>query len=231
MVNKYCIINSLSFCIFLDKTLGWKSDILKSAICPIYIIETSIEEISMYKYKKDITNILQNPEFKRKQKYPNDITNKFPEYCMIQYSKFGFVEKAIELNPFATNLFAWVDAGISRFYDYSKLYQFNPTISISNSFYIEGDRYHYLLNTLSCDTYIGTNECIVKGTMMVFDEKSFKNIYSDVMNIFINEMIKKNRIDNEQIALGLVYKNNSNKFTCIQTGNKHIHNIFEYFFN
>jgi hypothetical protein len=39
-----------------------------------------------------------------------------PEYNLIQYSKFGWLEEAIQENPFDTSSFFWIDMGISRFF-------------------------------------------------------------------------------------------------------------------
>jgi hypothetical protein len=216
--------------LFLDKTLEWKSDILNSAVGNIHIIETSIEEIPMYKYKDKMESILSSEEFKSKQKHPNDITNKLPEYCMIQYSKFGFIEKAIELDLFKTSHFAWIDAGLSRFYDYSKIYTFNTNSLMMNSFYIQCDIDHPLLENITYDSYIGTNVCIFKGTMFAADKDTFNTVHSEVMRIFIKEMLEKNRIDNEQIAFALVYKNIPECFTCVKPHSQ-ISPLFDIYFS
>ena len=75
------------FVVYLDSSLGWKKDIIahRSNVGPVNIIETKLSDIPMWKYKDDILRILNLPEFKRIQKYPKDITNLLPEYCLVQY--------------------------------------------------------------------------------------------------------------------------------------------------
>ena len=199
------------FVIFLDNTLGWKEDLLKATKGDrLHIVETPLAEVPLYPYKERIRAVLEHQKFK---KHPQDITNQLPEYCMIQYSKFGWLEQAILKNPFKTNQFAWMDAGLSRFFNPSQVYEVHP-ISVK-SFTLQADMKHPLLPTLTCDSYIGTNECIFKGTLWITDPYSFKRVQTEVMRILFEEMLQKNRLDNEQIALALAYKSIPDAFTCI----------------
>ena len=71
------------------------------------------------------------------QYYNKDIANILPEYCVIQYRKFGWLENAVTKNIFGSPMFAWIDAGFSRFYDASTVYSFKP--SVENKFFIQAD--------------------------------------------------------------------------------------------
>lgn len=197
------------FCLYMDRRLGWKTHILEARqeIGPIKIIETDISEISMWKYKDKINSILNNPQFKAQQKHPRDITNLLDGYCMIQYSKFGFLEDTIQQNPFNSEYFSWIDAGLSRFIDISRIHRFNPSSCCGDFFYIQGNQPLTNLSIITYDNYIGTNTCILRGGLWVMQRGSFKYVRDEVMRIFETEMLEKNRIDNEQIAIGLSYKN------------------------
>ena len=48
---------------------------------------------------------------------PARIECKHAMYSIIQYSKFPWVKKAIELNPHDSDYFFWLDAGGSRLFD------------------------------------------------------------------------------------------------------------------
>lgn len=201
--------------LFLDITLGWKDDILRVRNEDIYIIETPLSDIVMWKHRECITQILNDPTFKAIQKHPNDITNRLPEYCMIQYSKFGFLEWAIKNNPFKSTYFCWLDAGISRFFDPRKSYALK-TDALAPTFYIQSNKTaQKRLSMITPDTYIGTNECILKGTIWVMDTASFGIVRDEVMHILNEEMLSKGRIDNEQIALALAYHKVSPIFNII----------------
>jgi hypothetical protein len=52
--------------------------------------------------------------------------------------------------------------------------------------------------------------------MFTADKDSFNTVHNEVMRIFIKEMLEKNRIDNEQIAFALAYKNIPRCFTCVK---------------
>lgn len=201
--------------LFLDITLGWKDDILSARTEGLHIIETPLSDIIMWKHRDRITEILNDPAFKATQKHPNDITNRLPEYCMIQYSKFGFLEWAVKNNPFKSEYFCWMDAGISRFFNPHKAYTLK-TDSIAPTFYIQSDvNARRRLSVITSDTYIGTNECILKGTIWVMDAASFELVKEEVMHILTDEMLSKGRIDNEQIALALAYRKIPNIFNIV----------------
>lgn len=193
------------FVIYLDSALGWKNDILaaRAGVGRIDICETALVDIPMWRYRDRISDILRDPIFKANQKYPRDITNLLPEYCVLQYSKFGWLEDSMNRNPFETTYFSWLDAGISRFYDPSRVYSSRPVSD--DTFFLEVNSRRDVLGTLIPDTYIGTCECIVHGTSWITTPRAFGVLHTEVMRIFLDEMLAKGRVDNEQIALALAY--------------------------
>jgi len=205
------------FVVYLDKSLGWKQDIIaqRSTLGPVHIIETSLSDIPMWKYKDDVSRILNLSEFKRIQKYPKDITNLLPEYCLVQYSKFDWVKNAANLNIFNSNTFAWIDAGYSRLYPTNKVYKFN-SIPV-NKFIVQTDSTISRIPGITCDNYIGTNERIFQGGLWYTTKDAIEKLYNIMYRIWNDEMIAKNRIDNEQIILVLIYKENPDLFTTIQS--------------
>ena len=189
------------FVLFLDKSLNLKKKVLeaRSSVGPIQIYETALSETPMWKYRERIASIQKT---QTGQKYPNDITNTLPEYCVIQYGKFGWLERSIATNTFNSPMFAWIDAGFSRFYDSSKMYSFNSSC-LSDKFFIQADAAKRLIPSLTADTYIGTSERILAGWMWVMGGTSFSKVKSEIMRVWDEEMIARSRIDNEQIALAL----------------------------
>ena len=89
---------------------------------------------------------------------------------------------------------------------------------------------HSLLENITYDSYIGTNICIFKGTIFAADKDTFNTVHSEVMRIFIKEMLEKNRIDNEQIAFALAYKNIPECFTCVKADSQ-ISPLFNIYFS
>lgn len=189
------------FVLFLDESLNLKKKVLesRSSVGPIQIYETALSETPMWKYRDQIASIQKT---QTGQKYPKDLTNTLPEYCVIQYGKFGWLERSIATNTFNSAMFSWIDAGFSRFYDPSKMYSFNSS-RLSDKFFIQADATKRLIPSLTPDTYIGTSERILAGWMWVMGETSFSKVKNEVMRIWEEEMMSKTRLDNEQIALVL----------------------------
>jgi hypothetical protein len=187
--------------LFLDPTLGWKNELYRSrsSIGPLQILEVPLSDTAMYSFKDRITEILSSSSHKN----PQDITNKIPGYCMIQYNKFDFLGRVIDSNHFKSRQFCWLDAGVSRFIDVSKKYRARPISVVSNSFSVQST-YHQI-PTFEPTTYIGSNMCILKGTLMSMTPDAFVNVKTEVMRIWNEEMMAKGRIDNEQISLALAY--------------------------
>lgn len=133
---------------------------------------------------------------------------------MIQYNKFDFLERVIGTNPFGSQQFCWMDAGISRFIDTSK--QFRARGVISDQFSLQTS--YDVIPRLDADKYIGTNTCILKGGMWYMSPGAFHQVKAEVMRIWNNEMMAKGRIDNEQIALAMVYQTLPHLFRLCVSG-------------
>lgn len=209
----------LPIVIYLDSKLNWVDEVLeiRKNIGPTKIIVQDLEEIPFWKYRENVINIL-NSDFKSKIKYPNDITYVLPEYSLIQYSKFGWIDDAI--NYFNSKSYMWIDGGLSRFFTEIQKLRLNFNINyINNIIYnkkclIEASRLD-ILNNATNDTYIGTNEAVLKGGIFIIPTSIFKIIYNSIMNKWENEMLSKNRYDNEQISLALIYKEKPELFSII----------------
>lgn len=156
-------------------------------------------------------------------RHPNDITNKLPEYCVIQYSKFHFLDQAFAHNPFSTTHMVWIDAGLSRFYDATNKYRLTRSTSL---FAIQADFVPPL--DLHFDSYVESNMCILHGGLWVIGSKqALHNTVASVEEIWVR-MMQEGRLDNEQIALALSYINSPEYYELIVVrGNRA---IFEHFF-
>jgi hypothetical protein len=221
------------FVVYLDKSLDFKNEIIqvRKNIGPIKIIETRLEEIPMWLYYEKVKSIINNEDFLKSLIHPNDITNKIPEYTLIQYSKFGWLENTINKNPFNSKKFVWIDAGFSRFYDTNNIYEINKDKIQDQLFYIcANDNAISKLNYITYDNYICTNECILMGSLWIMDINSFNIVIKDIMKIWNNEMLNKNRLDNEQIALALIAKYNTNIFNFIYNRGRNNGSIFDNFY-
>lgn len=211
---------------YLDKQLNLKDHFLniRSGVGPIQFIETTLQEIPMWKYYDRVQSIIYNPP---PLKHPKDITNLIPEYILIQYSKFGWLDQAIQTNPFKTPQFIWIDAGFSRFYNTNSVYQ--SVAMPTNKFYCRVNDRESWIDKLEADTYITTNECILQGGCWRISPDTFYTIKDEIFRIWETDMLDKNRLDNEQIALALTCKKYRSLFKLVNDANN-ISSIFKTIF-
>jgi len=200
---------------------------------PTEIIVQTIEDIPYIHLKEPIQKILDSDDYKNNILDPDRIECKHSMYSIIQYSKFPWLVKAAEENSFNSNYFFWLDAGGSRFfdgYDFDGQYPGSNAIeslsSMGESFLVQEncDYYPDLFNVdkLSLD-YLYDNRSFVLGSMFGGHKNSLNKISELVDNIFINEMIEKGNINNEQIALGYLLKKHPDYFASYQrTNGKHM---------
>ena len=164
---------------------------------------------------------------------PARIECKHAMYSIIQYSKFPWVKKAIELNPHGSDYFFWLDAGGSRFFDGFDLSEPYPSDSAMES--LEGMGESYLVQ-MNCDyyedlygadelslDYLWDNRSYVLGSMFGGHKNALPQLCERVEDILTDEMIAKGNLNNEQIALGYLVKKYTDDFTIYERRNgKHL---------
>jgi len=184
--------------LFLDPTLGWKDDFHRVARGPLQILEIPLQDTATYPYMDRIATILSTVTHKN----PKDVTNQNPGYSMILFNKFDFLERVITRNLYNSKQFCWMDAGVSRFIDLTKNYRAKD---LSNKHFCVQSTYS-VVPKVEPATYIGTNTCILKGTLWLMTPSAFDAVKEEVMRIWNVEMIGKGRIDTDQIGLALAYQ-------------------------
>lgn len=191
------------------------------------IIEEPLENAPYYHLKKLMDSVIESETYQSKVKDPARIECKSSLYNIIQYSKFGWVQRASEINPFNTNLFLWLDAGISRFFNSVEL-NIDKEYPSQNSISTIGDikdktviqiflsYYPDLVNStyLSSD-YLLDNRSFVAGGIFMSHKDSIGRIKEAVDLVLEKEMLEKSILNNEQIALGYLIKNNPDLFKAI----------------
>jgi len=200
---------------------------------PTEVIVQDVESIPYYYLKDKIQTILDSDEYIQKISDPDRIECKHAMYSIIQYSKFKWMEEAIKLNPHNSETFFWLDAGGSRFFDDFDLNQNYPGDSALEALEDMGESF---LLQMNCDyypdlfnaeelplDYLYDNRSYVLGSMFGGHKNVIPKISSMVENIFIDEMIEKGSVNNEQIALGYLIKKYPDDFALYsRTNGKHM---------
>ena len=200
---------------------------------PTTVIVQNVEDIPYYYLKDRIDNIIGSEEYINKISDPSRIECQHSLYSIVIHSKFKWMEQAVEENPYGSKYFLWLDAGGSRFfedYDLDTNYPSPNAIESLNemgeSFLVQENCDYYPdlfdADSLSLD-YLYDNRSFVLGSMFGGHKDSLEKTAKLVDDILMNEMIEKGSVNNEQIALGYLLKNNPDNFASYQrTNGKHM---------
>jgi hypothetical protein len=193
---------------------------------PTEIIVQSVEEIPYYYLKDQLDSIIESEEYQEKISDPDRIECQHSMYSIVQYSKFKWLQEAIEENLFNSKFFFWMDAGASRFFEGYDLSQDYPSINAIEALNEMGDKFLLQMNmeyykdlaqasTLP-DEYLLDNRSYVLGSMFGGGKNSLLKVGSDVEDILLNKMIANEFVNNEQIALGYLVKQNEDDFEVFE---------------
>ena len=133
---------------------------------------------------------------------------------------------AITDNVFNSDFFFWVDAGISRFFLDVDIYAPYP-LAIK---FLETTKDTLIIQKrfdLNCElikeNFIWGSDNLLKGTMFGGTPYIINKIASLLEDVFKNMILNKT-MNNEQLALSIVWKNNKELFTIVDD-NPHVHLI------
>jgi len=182
---------------------------------PMYIKEDILENASYYKYLPQMKEILESDAYKKRITYPNRVECVLPEYNVIQYSKFGWLEEAIRINPFQSEYFFWMDAGISRFFGDVDISLPYPSISIDTDKFMIQPREDIFTYSID-DAFLWKAENLFKGGMFG-GNAIILSVLSEKVEQEFNIMLTQRVINNEQLAIALVWKKNPELFYLISS--------------
>lgn len=219
------------FIIFTEKeTVNFIKE--KRGDLPTHIVTTKLNEIPLYKLKNNIQTVLDSSEYKEKMSDTNRVECKDSMYSIIQYSKFKWLKESLEINPFDSKYFFWLDAGASRFLDssaYDESYPSKEALTqlnqIDNTFLIQynPDYYSDLVNSRELTKeYLWDNRAFICGSMFGGNSEAILSI-NDEIDSTMNDMIENFCVNNEQIALGYLCKNKEKLFTRFYRTNPNQH--------
>lgn len=188
---------------------------------PTLVICSELKESIYYTHKERIDEILNDENYRLRIKSPDRIECKSTLYNIIQYSKFHWVETAANLNPFGTENFLWLDAGISRFFE---------QIDLNRGFGLKGDAmlpgrillqifmlsYPDLANaTILDESYFWDDRSYVAGGIFMV-HRNFANEINRLVQETLTDTLSRGSMNNEQICLGYLIKKNPEMFQLFQ---------------
>jgi hypothetical protein len=208
-------------------------DFMKTTRPPEYHHKTvfkadTLENSMYYKYLPRMREIINMPEYKSRVMHPGRIECKLPEYNVIQYSKFGWLLDAIRENPFQSDIFFWMDIGISRFFETMNLsLEYPNPISLERLLSRNANPDGFIiqqrwdLETFPIDNnFIWRSDNLLKGGMFGGTAECIKKMSDSLETVFQNDMLDKGCVNNEQIALSLIYKLHRDWFNLIDDNDR-----------
>ena len=156
---------------------------------PTYFIECDISQFETYKYKDKFAT------------HPGHCPS--VELSMIWHEKLFMVEKACELNPFNTDWFHWVDAGVCVYRDTHPPNNVNTELLKqlpTDKFIFSSSNYHYIPHMVSTNS----DYHHIAGTSYIL-HKTFVNTFIKLYKTYLENVSDKCYIT-DQIILTRIYK-------------------------
>lgn len=251
MNNKFCLVTSLfnverekmsgndgrswdDYLKWFEKTLQLKSNMIvfcednlvdfieKRRNYPTKIITHTVSEIPYYFLKDKIQEILSSEDYQNKIGAPHRIECQHPMYNVIQYSKFKWLDRSIELNPFNSKYFFWIDAGASRHFDGFDTNQNFPSQDSLDAFDQMGEKFLIQMNMdyypdlvhaeTFAEEYLWDARAITCGSFFGGEMEAVKKVNREIEDVLINKMINNGLVNSEQTALGYLLKTKPDLF-------------------
>ena len=200
--NKYLkwFENTLSInCPYVFFTNSKSIDIIKKyrKDLPTYYVECEIEDFFTYKYRnRMITHQTHCPSI---------------ELNLIWNEKIFMIKKAYEINPFNSEWFQWVDAGICSYRDNPPPNIPFPNINKLNLFpkdkFIYSSSNEYINNLVTKTNYYHH----ISGTAYLI-HKSLINRFVNIYQLYLENLVDKDNIWTDQLLLTHIHKDNPNLF-------------------
>ena len=189
---------------------------------PTDIIVQTVDEIPYQHLKEHLDTIINSEEYKERISDPSRIECQYSTYSIIQYSKFEWLKHAIKENTFNSKFFFWMDAGASRFFDgydlsleYPSSAAIEALVEMGDKFLIQMNMEYYkdLANAdILTEDYLLDNRSYVLGSMFGGTADKILKVCKDVEDVLLNKMIANSIVNNEQITLGYLVKQNPDDY-------------------
>jgi hypothetical protein len=156
---------------------------------PTYYIECEIEDFYTYKYKDKIkTDHCHCPSV---------------ELNLIWNEKIFMIQKAYEINPFHSNWFKWIDAGLCTYRNISPPNKPFPNPNILQT--LPTDKFIYSSSKSYNEKLVGNNYYHhVSGTFIL--HKNIIDKYVTIYKDYLEKKIDKNNIWTDQVIHTHIYK-------------------------
>jgi hypothetical protein len=167
-------------------------------VLPTHYIECEIADFYTWKYReKMITHPKHCPSI---------------ELNLIWNEKIFLLQKAIELNPFNSEWFHWIDAGVCVYRDIPPKNIIMPNINLPTNKFIYSSSNPYYEQHVNKTTYYHH----ISGTYLVHSTMIDK--IAELYKIYLDKLVDKNNIWTDQVILTHIFKDHHHLFLCVCNG-------------
>ena len=184
------------------------------------IVPQTLAEIPYAAYRHRTLEIINSKEYQAKVMAPERVECKLADYSLVIHSKFDWLKQVTKDNPFATDYFAWCDAGLSRFFP-EDFDLDNPLDNEQVFNLVEGGR--CLIQTRSDIHRLSSFEELghdtinfLTATLFFGEPNALWKLSVAVKKAFEEELLARNIVNNEQISLAFVARKHPEWFSAIQ---------------
>jgi hypothetical protein len=180
---------------------------------------------TFYNTVKQINN---DKTYLKKIKGKNRLEVKFPYYNLLIMNKFKVLKDTSVKNYFDSKYFMWLDAGISRFFEGNQDKKINLNKIKDNKINIQIRS--SINNNIKLEDLIFHDDHYTTATIFSGDKNTIDYLDKETEKIF-HYMLEKNCINNEQIVMACLYKQDNEKFNgFLNKTSKHLP-YFNFIFN
>lgn len=170
---------------------------------PTFYVECNIQDFFTYKYKdKMITHPIHCPSI---------------ELNLIWNEKIFLIKKTLELNPFSTDFFCWVDAGICTYRNVSP--PNTPFPNIGKLDKLPKDKFTYSSSNPYIEMKVTNSNYYhhISGTSYIL-HKNIINDFAYIYEKYMDKLLNKNNIWTDQVILTYIYKDYKHIFFELCSG-------------
>jgi preprotein translocase subunit Sec61beta len=178
------------------------------------VIEKPLPSISYYQYRDRIKKIIESPEYKAKMRDTNRVECRLPLYPVVNFTKYELMDISAYKNPYKTQYFFWIDAGLSRFFNAEELAQpFIMPKMVPKKVFIQKvfkDNYD-VLKYAHWD-----NHSTLFGGFFGGDKTAVRNLSRKMKGVF-HEMIRNGASNNEQVGMQVLLAKEPSLFHVLES--------------
>jgi hypothetical protein len=166
-------------------------------------------------YLNRSTDIIQSAYYQNRMKCEDFRLECFdPMYTIVVFSKFFLIRLVTFFNPFKTDKFVWVDAGLSRFFhDWNPLQNNWEGSHISNRLIAKS--FPRLKEDFDMDEYPWGHNNVIAAGLMAGNQELFCKMTTNIEKIFL-AWLDKGVVTNEQHAMYAIYHDHPELFDLQQ---------------